>query len=110
MGSRVSRNDIDRTSTSSTNENLSINNSNTNEQNSIDQSTKSHVYIKDQFRLDFLDCNCCCDTTKKIANCDFQGINILKDLYEMVSKLNIQKYFFDQISINHSLFYLGCNT
>ncbi|CAF1164832.1 unnamed protein product [Adineta ricciae] len=46
--------------------------------------TRSHVYMKDQFQLNFLDCDCCCDTTKKIANCDFQGINILQDLYEMV--------------------------
>ncbi len=47
-------------------------------------SDQSHVYIKDKFQLEFLDCNCCCDTTKKIVNCDFQGINILRDLYEMV--------------------------
>jgi len=97
MGSRVSYNDINglssstrnSESTSSTSDNLSINNSNTNEQNSSDQSIQSHVYIKDKFQLEFLDCNCCCDTTKKIANCDFQGINILQDLYEMVSELNI---------------------
>lgn len=50
------------------------------------ESEPSHVFIKDQFKLEFLDCDCCCDTTKKISNCDFQGIHILNDLYDMVSK------------------------
>jgi hypothetical protein len=87
MGSRISSNNIDNpssstglnsNSTSSTNDtNAPINNSKT--------SDDSHVYIKDKFRLEFLDCDCCCDTTKKVANCDFQGINILQDLYEMVT-------------------------
>ena len=93
MGSRVSCNDIDgpssstetSSSTSSTNNNVTINNSNFKEQTSCGDPTRSHVYIKDKFRLEFLDCNCCCDTTKKVANCDFQGINVLRDLYEMVS-------------------------
>jgi hypothetical protein len=58
-----------------------------------DKSMQSNVYINDKFRLGFLDCNCCCDTTKKIGNCNFQGINILKDLYEMVNKCNIQMKF-----------------
>lgn len=89
MGSRVSCNDIDSSGKSYTNDNLCINNSNINEKNSSDKSTQSHVCIKDKFRLEFLDCNCCCDTTKKVANCDFQGINILQDLYEMISEFNI---------------------
>jgi hypothetical protein len=99
MGSRVSCNDIDDPSRSTNNisppnDNVTINNSNINDQKlytipNNGESTPSHVYIKDKFRLEFLDCNCCCDTSKKVANCDFQGINILQDLYEMVSRLNI---------------------
>ncbi|CAF1254350.1 unnamed protein product, partial [Rotaria sordida] len=74
MGSNVSCNDTDSSSnsTSSIHDNRPINNSYTNEQKSNSESTRSHVYIKDKFRLEFLDCNCFCDTTKKIANCDFQ--------------------------------------
>jgi hypothetical protein len=81
MGSNVSSNHTDGPLSSPQN------NSNTspNEQISSSEPTQSHVYINDKFRLEFLDCNCCCDTTKKVANCDFQGINILRDLYEMVT-------------------------
>ncbi|UJR31721.1 hypothetical protein I4U23_019201 [Adineta vaga] len=85
MGSRVScKNDTDEssnsTSQSSTNEVLM-----NNIPNSIyKKKSNENVYIKDQFQLEFLDCDCCCDTTKKIANCDFQDIHILQDLYEMV--------------------------
>jgi hypothetical protein len=110
MGSRVSSNNIDDRSnnskTSSTNDNnVPINNSNTNEQKLCDKLKQSHVYIKDKFQLEFLDCNCSCDTTKKIANCDFQGINILQDLYEMVSKFHSQRGFllFDSIMLCKSL-------
>jgi hypothetical protein len=98
MGSRISCNDADSSSsniensssTSTKNNNAIINNSNPTEQKSCGEPTRSHVYINDKFRLEFLDCNCCCDTTKKIANCNFQGINVLRDLYEMVSELYIR--------------------
>ncbi|CAF4997609.1 unnamed protein product, partial [Rotaria sp. Silwood1] len=96
MGSNVSCNDID-SSTNSTktnsnsmsliSDNVPINNSNINKQKLNCESTQSHVYIKDKFQLEFLDCDCCCDTTKKVVNYDFQGINVLQDLYEMVSEL-----------------------
>jgi hypothetical protein len=92
MGSRISSNDLDSSSSNienTTNNNNAIIN-NPNEQKSCGEPTRSHVYIKDKFRLEFLDCNCCCDTTKKIANCNFQGINVLRDLYEMVSELYIR--------------------
>ena len=52
-----------------------------------DRPVSSDVYIKDQFRLEFLDCTCCCDTTKKVPGCDFQGSHVLHDLYEMVRHL-----------------------
>ena len=52
-----------------------------------DRPAPSQVYVKDQFRLEFLDCNCCCDTTKKVPSCDFQGSHILHDLHEMVRHL-----------------------
>lgn len=45
---------------------------------------RADAYINDKFRLEFLDCDCCCDTTKKVANCDFEGNRVLQDLYEMV--------------------------
>ncbi|CAF3311421.1 unnamed protein product [Rotaria sp. Silwood2] len=103
MGSNVSRNDIHNSSNSTKTNSSSmssisgngpINNSNINQEKSTCESAQSHVYIKDKFRLEFLDCNCCCDTTKKIPNSDFQGINVLRDLYEMVVapeyKLNCQ--------------------
>lgn len=86
MGSHLSRNDMNTpgciNSTSLTNNN-----------NVSNESIQSDMYIKDQFRLDFLDCHCCCDTTKKITNCDFQGMNILKDLHEMVNDFNIHIKF-----------------
>ncbi|CAF0735672.1 unnamed protein product [Adineta steineri] len=73
MGSRVSCNAIDDPLNNNTIS--SVNNSNL---------PQPHVYIKDKFQLEFLDCNCYCDTTKKIANCDFQDNNLLHDLYEMI--------------------------
>ncbi|CAF1175855.1 unnamed protein product [Rotaria sp. Silwood1] len=93
MGSNVSCNDIDSSSNSiKTNsnsmslisDNVPINNSNINKEKLNCESTQSHVYIKDKFQLEFLDCDCCCDTTKKVVNYDFQGINVLQDLYEMI--------------------------
>jgi len=94
MGSRISCNDADSSSSNSSSTSTKTNNpiiinSNPTEQKSCGEPTQSHVYIKDKFRLEFLDCNCCYDTTKRIANSKFQGINVLRDLYEMVSELYI---------------------
>ena len=96
MGSRISSNDMDdqsigteNTNTYPTNDDTTKNNLNINEQKLPCNSAESHVNIKDKFRLEFLDCDCNCDTTKKIAECDFQGSNILQDIYEMVSEPEI---------------------
>ncbi|CAF1421488.1 unnamed protein product [Rotaria magnacalcarata] len=90
MGSNVSTNKTTsssnsiRSSTCSKSDSILKNDLNGNEKNSHCQSIQSPAYIKDKFRLEFLDCDCCCDTTKKLPDCDFQGINVLRDLYDLV--------------------------
>jgi hypothetical protein len=91
MGSRVSCRETDEPSNSTLGSVPSINDVHPSDKleaknkKSNEEAAQSDVYINDKFRLEFLDCDCCCDTTKKVANCDFQGIHVLQDLYEMVS-------------------------
>ncbi len=81
MGSSASCNDMGGSSSSSSSRSSSDDDR---AANTSDDSIQSNVYIKDKFRLEFLDCHCCCDSSKTVANCDFQGVQHLQDLYEMV--------------------------